>query len=240
MRQPSFRSKTAPDMQNSEHSPPQAYERAITRELWLVRDPSPIGEETTEILGETSQVPRRRFDWIDAPTPCAHYESPAVIAEFQRRLRDAATRRAEVQAALDEENLRASRVANRLSEEALGKEMKQRSRASTVRYLRSIVLLVALTWMLATLGLSTIGRPVNQLTPGAAIRDATKLIDGVETAIGVRYPARQAGTPATAEATIANYSVGVLSWAVANPQPAWPHSRQIRASPSADRAVSGG
>jgi hypothetical protein len=222
--------------ENSEPSP-QA-QRAITRELWLVRDPS-IDDETAEILGESSQVSRRGFDWIDIPTPYAHHESPAVIAEFQRCLRDAAARRAELQVALDEEDLRASRVANRLNEEALSKAMKQRSRASTVRYVRSIVLLVALAWMLAFLCLSTIGRPVNQLTPGALIRDATKLIDGVEAAIGVQHPAPPAGG-ATAEATIANYSVGVLSWAIANPQPTSPFSRQTRASPNADRAVSGG
>jgi hypothetical protein len=173
--------------ESSERSSPKDRQRAITRELWLVRDHS-IDEEITGALGETSQLPRRRFDWIDAPTPYAHHESPAVVAEFQRRLRDAATRRAELQVALDEEGLRASRVANRLNEEALSKETKQRSRASTVRYLRSIVLLIALIWMLAILSLSTIGRPVNQLTPGAVIRDATKLIDGVETAIVTRHP----------------------------------------------------
>lgn len=39
--------------------------------------------------------------------------------------------------AFDEEDLRTSRVANRLNEEALSKETKQRSQASTVRYLRS-------------------------------------------------------------------------------------------------------
>ncbi len=173
MRQPFSRSKAAPDMhpgKSSERTSPEASQQAITRELWLVRGPS-LEEETTELLGETSQVPRRRFDWIDAPTPYAHHESPAAIAGFQRRLRDAAATRAELRVALGEEDLRASRVTNRLNEEALSKEMRQRSRASTVRYLRSIVLLVALTWMLVVLSLSTIGRPVSQLTPGAVIRD---------------------------------------------------------------------
>jgi hypothetical protein len=186
----------------SERTSPEASQQAITRELWLVREPS-TDEKTTELLGETCQVPRRRFDWIDAPTPYAHHESPAVIAEFQRRLRDIAVRRAELQAALGEEDLRASRVANRLNEEALGNEMKQRSRASTVRYLRSIVLLLALTWMLVVLSLSMAGRSVSQLTPGAVIRDGTKLIEGVETASSLRHPAPQAGG-ATAEAKFPN------------------------------------
>jgi hypothetical protein len=163
-------------------------ERATTRELWLVREPLPSDEQDTEVLGTLGQTdgPRpRNFDWIGADE---RYESPVATAEFQRRLREIVVARAGVRLAQEEENLRASREANRLTEQALGKENGQRAHASAVRLLRSVVLLIALTWSLALLGLQSAGIPVANLTPAAVIRDAIELVNGVETAIGIRHP----------------------------------------------------
>jgi hypothetical protein len=163
-------------------------ERATTRELWLVREPLPSDEQDTEVLGTLGPpgaAGPRGFDWIGADE---RYESPAANAEFQRRLREIVVARADVRLAQEEENLRASREANRLTERALGKENGQRARASAVRLLRSVVLLIALTWSLAVLGLQSVGIPVANLTPAAVIRDATELVKGVETAIGIRHP----------------------------------------------------
>jgi hypothetical protein len=162
---------------------------AVTRDLWLVRDPLPSHEQDTERL-DTLHVarpqPPRRFDWygVDPGSPS---ESPVVNAEFQRCLRDISIRRAETQAAQEEENLRASREANRLAEEARGKDTRQRSRTSTVRLLRSIVLLVALTWTLTILGLTSTGVPVTKFAPTTFIRDTSNLIKSFETAIGLRH-----------------------------------------------------
>lgn len=174
-----------------ERYPPDARERAITRDLWLVRDKGDANAGLPDRLGQTGDSPSRGFEWIGAPAEHALYASPAVIAEFQQRLRDASIRSAEVQVEQEEEELRASRETNRLNEEAFDKQIKQGSRSSAVRFLRSVVLLMALTWMLVILALSSVGAPVaGQITPGAVIRYATKLIDGVEAAIGVRHTPR--------------------------------------------------
>ena len=181
---------------------------AVTRDLWLVRDPLPSHEQDTERLNALKAAdpqPPRRFDWYGVD-PGSPYESPAVIAEFQQRLRDISIRRADTQAAQEEEDLRASREANRLMEEARGKDTRQRSRASTVRLLRSIVVLIALTWTLAVLGLTSAGITVTQFTPANVIRDTSNLIDGFETAVGLRHPGH---ATATASAPNAPYPVAV-------------------------------
>lgn len=172
-----------------QHSPPERQEGAVTRELWLVRDPLPLDEQGTEVhdtLGTAAGNPRR-FDWYDTE-PHRPHESPAEIAAFQRRLRDLTIRRVETQAAQEEEDLRASREVNRLVEQARGKDTGQRSRRSTVHLLREIVLLIALTWTVGLLILTSAGVPVTKLTPAAVTRDAINLIKGFETAIGVRHP----------------------------------------------------
>jgi hypothetical protein len=177
---------------------------AVTRDLWLVRDPLPSHEQDTERLDTLNAAhpqPPRRFDWYGVD-PGSPYESPAVIAEFQRRLRDISIRRADTQAAQEEEDLRASREANRLAEEARGKDTRQRSRASTVRLLRSIVLLIALTWTLTVLGLTSTGITVTKFTPANVIRDTSNLINSFETAVGLRHPRH---APATAIAPAARY-----------------------------------
>lgn len=170
---------------------PDARERAITRDLWLVRDKGDANPGLSDRGGEAGDGSSRGFEWIGTPAEHAQYASPAVIAEFQQRLRDASIRSAEVQVEQEEEELRASRETNRLNEEAFEKQIKQVSRSSAVRFLRSVVLLMALIWVLVILGLSSGDAPVaGQIAPGAVIRYATKLIDGVEAAIGVRHTQR--------------------------------------------------
>jgi hypothetical protein len=183
-----------------QRSPLEREEGAVTRELWLVRDPLPLDMQDTELhdtLDTAAGKARRRFDWYGTD-PHRPHESPAEIAAFQRRLRDITIRRAQTQAAQEEEDLRASRVANQLAEQARGKETRQRSRRSTVRLLREIVLLMALTWTIGLLILTSAGVPVTKLTPAAVMRDTTNLIKEFEASIGVRHP-----PPAHAAATAA-------------------------------------
>jgi hypothetical protein len=180
-----------------QRSPSERQEGAVTRELWLVRDPLPLDEQDTEVhdtLGTAAGNPRR-FDWYDTE-PHRPHESPAEIAAFQRRLRDLAIRRVEIQVTQEEEDLRASREVNQLVEQARSKDTGQRSRSNTVRLLREIVLLVALIWTVGLLILTSAGVPITELTPTAITRDTIKLIKGFETAIGVRHapPAHAAAT----------------------------------------------
>ncbi len=175
--------------ESPERYPPDARERAITRDLWLVRDKGDANAGLPDRLGEAGDG--RGFEWIGVPAEHAKYASPAVTAKFQQRLRDASIRSAEVRVEQEEEELRTSRETNRLNEKAFDKQIKQGSRSSAVRFLRSVVILMALIWMLVILGLSSVGSPAaGQITPGAVIRYATKLIDGVEAAIGVRHTPR--------------------------------------------------
>jgi hypothetical protein len=143
--------------------------------------------ELHDTLGTAAGKARRRFDWYGTD-PYQPHQSSAEIAAFQRRLRDIAITRAETQAAQEKEDLRASREANRLAEQARGKDTGQQSRKSTVRLLREIVLLVALTWMIGLLILTSAGVSVTKFTPATVIRDTTNLIKGLEVAIGVRHP----------------------------------------------------
>jgi hypothetical protein len=163
-------------------SPSERQEGAVTRELWLVRDSLPLDVQDTDTLGTAAGKAHRRFDWygIDPHRP---HESPAQIVAFQQRLRDITIRRAETQAAQEEEDLRASRAANLLTERARGKDTGQRSRRSNVRLLREIVMLIALTWMIGLLILTSTGVSVTKLTPAAVMRDTTDLIKGLEAAI---------------------------------------------------------
>jgi hypothetical protein len=181
--------------------PPQGEERAITRELWLVRGPDP-SEQDTELL-HTLGAPgagRGGFDWIAADARHQH-ESAAEIAAFQRQLRELTIRRAEIDAAQEEEDLRASREANKITEQEREKNTRQRSRTSTVRLLREIILLIALTWTLSILALTSIGIPITKLTPAAVLRDATNLVRDAETAIAGRHEPRTHEAP-TAAVTI--------------------------------------
>jgi hypothetical protein len=194
-----------------QRSPPERQEGAVPRELWLVRDPLPLDEQGTEVhdtLGTAAGNPRR-FDWYDTE-PHRPHESPAEIAAFQRRLRDLTIRRVETRAAQEEEDLRASREVNRLVEQARGKDTGQRSRRSTVRLLREIVLLIALIWTVGLLILTSAGVPVTKLTPAAVTRDTINLIKRLETAIGVRHP-----PPAHAATTAAI----MCNWGRLSPDP---------------------
>ncbi len=175
--------------QRPERSPPTGEQKADTRDLWLVRDLPPSHEQDTEILetlNRSSPPSQRRFDWYGTD-PSQPYASPTASAEFQQRLREITIRRAEAQAAQEEENLRASKEANRLIEQARDKDTRERSHRSTVHLLRSIALLIALTWTLTLLGLTSVGVRVTKFTPAAALRDATMLIKTFETAAGIRH-----------------------------------------------------
>jgi hypothetical protein len=190
------RLKVAHDMQaggNLGRFAPDGDARAITRDLWLVRDPDLAGEGGTECqrVDEAGGVrPSRGFEWIGAPDAAARYESPKAIAQFQERLREAAVRHAELEVAQRGEDLRATERANRLEAEGLSRDIKQRSRSSTVRLLRNIVVLVALTWMLTLICLSTLESSVAvRLTPGALVHRATQFIESLgETASGGGHP----------------------------------------------------
>jgi hypothetical protein len=150
---------------------------------------------------DTASGKPRGFDWYGSDPHGS--QSSAEIATFQRRLRDLTIRRTEIQADQEDENLRASREANRLVEDARRKDTGQRSRRTTVRLLRDIVLLIALIWTVGLLILTSFGVTVTKFTPAAITRDTTNLINGIETAIGVRHPP---SAPAPATATIAHQS----------------------------------
>jgi hypothetical protein len=133
---------------------------------------------------------RAGFDWLmDTAEEPAHDaprgESARMAAHFQLRLAEASARRAEVALQREEAELRAARANSRLSEQAQRQEIRQRGRTGTVAYIRSVVLLAALMWALAILGLSSAGSPLAaRITPQGLIHSAASLLRDAEAARG--------------------------------------------------------
>jgi hypothetical protein len=116
-------------------------------------------------------------------------ESERMAAHFRLRMAEASARRAEVALQREEAELRAAKANIRLSEQAQRQEIRQRGRTGRVAYIRSVVLLVALTWALAIVALSSAGSPLaGRITPQGLIRSAESLLRAAEAASGASYP----------------------------------------------------
>jgi len=162
------------------------------RVLWLVR-----GDDAPHADAGNDGAAGRTFEWYQS------YESPSEIAAFQREMRALAVRHATAVVEQEEESVRASRVANRIAENDWGKSSAQRSRRSTVRFVRSVVILVALTWALTLGALESVGVHASGISPGAVFHGAVNLIRDAETAVGERGTQQSSAQPAAMRLPVA-------------------------------------
>jgi hypothetical protein len=115
--------------------------------------------------------------------------SPRMV-EFQQRLIEAKTRRVEIateraQVALEHEQmeLRVDTEERALGCQTQRAELRQYKRKGVIGYLRSVVLLIALIWVIVLAGLSSIGSPLaSHVSPQALIHSAATLLQAAETA----------------------------------------------------------
>ncbi len=193
---------------------PRSHLRAVapgdTEELLLKREAGGApgyARQTPE--GRSGPPPHGEggYDWMAlGPVPSAAQDGSAGrearrAAELQMRLRELALSREQVALEQDEEDLLAARRANELAEDATARRTKALSRKWMVSLIRSVVVLLALIWLLFYLALSDGGsRLAHEVTPQAIIRYASELLEGAVKHPPPSHPGGESTTRAPGQA----------------------------------------
>jgi hypothetical protein len=173
----------------------RAQGRPPPRELRIVRDPPTNAYERREPWDALSDAERQSFqgfEWMgrtdeqpESPDDASPLHGTTFATYLDARMQKSSVRMAELAVSQAEEELRATKAANRLAEEAEKREIKDASRMRVVLLLRSIVMLIALTSFLLIANLSLARSLAADVTPETAVHYLSRLFERAETTLGL-------------------------------------------------------